>query len=201
MVRPCLLPVSTFCTRLLTNRFDLLLQSASRRRLAHRWCHFFCSAQPPRGPAVDVQWSAIGLRDVEDHLTAIASWLDAVELHESDPGNVEMNQPIPKLLPLGTSWTLTVPCGLTDIFSSARICLRRIFQSFSSHRVGTNWANFATTTGNSLRRKCDHRRFPRAWANRLRRVCWPSGTPPDPARGYAAVGSKYFPGRDAPWEV
>jgi hypothetical protein len=30
---------------------------------------------------------------------------------------------------------------------------------------------------------------------------WLSEMPPDPARGYAAVGSKYFPGRDAPWEV
>jgi hypothetical protein len=53
---------------------------------------FFDSAQLPRGPAVDVQPSVIGLREIDDQLAAIARWLDAVELDESNPGNVENEQ-------------------------------------------------------------------------------------------------------------
>jgi hypothetical protein len=55
--------------------------------------------------------------------------------------------------------------------------------------------------GRSLGSKCRHGGLSTERVLASLRRFWLSEMPPDPARGYAAVGSKYFPGRDAPWEV
>jgi hypothetical protein len=55
--------------------------------------------------------------------------------------------------------------------------------------------------GRSLGSRCCHGGVSTERAPPFLTRLWLSEIPVDPARGYAAVGSKYFPGRDAPWEV